>query len=298
MHWQGVLNVFGLAITTIAACLMFFFPPVVPACTDKGEWVISWVSATSDKDRKVAARRRRFSRFAVGLLMLGFLILLLAALLHSGEGDDAARGDAEAVSAPPAECASANSADECAGILRKAGRNPLQAYGVVGRQPVYRSRGPAAPDAAANGPTAALPVAAGRESLSEAPEESPPVVGVPAASHLVTHGVGNNPFERFGLDVVYGLVGTLREDTATTWKLFEYNISLNDNDVRATYGTDDAAGPIDAGELVRSTNLICRTATKQLQSTSEAWTVALRFIRWGDGELLAGPFAVGQANCR
>ncbi len=41
MHWQWILNVIGLAITTIAACLMFFFPPVVTVYTDKGERVIS-----------------------------------------------------------------------------------------------------------------------------------------------------------------------------------------------------------------------------------------------------------------
>ena len=136
MHWQWILNVTGLAITTIAACLMFFFPPVVTVLyTDKGERVISWVGATSDKDRKVAARRRRLSQSAVGLLVLGFLLQFLAALPRDDRGEQASQEEASAMTAPPAECVSAESADECADILAKAGSGPSRGL---------RRRGPTA----------------------------------------------------------------------------------------------------------------------------------------------------------
>lgn len=38
---------------------------------------------------------------------------------------------------PPAECGSARNANECADILRKAGKNPFDAFGTVGHEPVY-----------------------------------------------------------------------------------------------------------------------------------------------------------------
>lgn len=38
---------------------------------------------------------------------------------------------------PPIECASAKNAKECADILERAGKNPFDAYGFVGQEPVY-----------------------------------------------------------------------------------------------------------------------------------------------------------------
>jgi len=38
---------------------------------------------------------------------------------------------------PPGQCVAAKSADECAGLLEKAGKNPFDAYGFVGSEPVY-----------------------------------------------------------------------------------------------------------------------------------------------------------------
>jgi hypothetical protein len=46
-------------------------------------------------------------------------------------------GPNELAKKPVAECASARNADECADILGKAGKNPFDAYGVVGAEPVY-----------------------------------------------------------------------------------------------------------------------------------------------------------------
>lgn len=298
MHWQWILNVTGLAITTIAACLMFFFPPVVTVYTDKGERVISWVGATSDKDRKVAARRRRLSQSAVGLLVLGFLLQFLAALPRDDRGEQASQEEASAMTAPPAECVSAESADECADILAKAGRSPLEAYGVVGRQPAYRRRGSAAPTARTVGPTGAASPLTGDEPVDNAQGEAPAFIGASILPRVALYDAADRPFERFGLDVVYGLVGTLRADTDIAWKLFEYNIGLFDEVVRATYGADAVVRRLDAKDLVRSTDLICRAAAKQSQLPSGPWIVVLRFVRWQDTELLAGPFTIRQADCR
>lgn len=38
---------------------------------------------------------------------------------------------------PPAECATAKSATECADILKRLGKNPFEAFGTVGNEPVY-----------------------------------------------------------------------------------------------------------------------------------------------------------------
>ncbi len=230
--------------------------------------------------------------------MLGFLLQFVAAIPRHGRDGEEVQEDAAATAAPPVECASAASAEECADILAKAGRNPFAAYGVMGRQPVYRHRDPAVPTASKAGPAAPVSPAAGAEEVAATQEETPAFIGVPIPSSRLTYGVGDLPLERFGLDVVYGLVGTLREDTATKWKLFEYNIGLFDDVVRATYGSDDVVRHIDAKELVRSTDFICRAASKQLLSPPGPWTVVLRFVRWQDAEMLAGPFTVRQADCR
>jgi hypothetical protein len=41
---------------------------------------------------------------------------------------------------PPTECAAANNATECAEILKKLGKNPFEAFGFVGREPVYNGQ--------------------------------------------------------------------------------------------------------------------------------------------------------------
>ena len=47
IQYTWILNVIGLAITTIAAVLMFFFPPALTVYTKVGARV-SWVARTSD----------------------------------------------------------------------------------------------------------------------------------------------------------------------------------------------------------------------------------------------------------
>src|SRR5882724_5000981 len=133
MQFQWWLSIIGLATTTIAAFLMFLFPPVVTVFTDAAERVISRVGSTSDTDRKVVAGRPRRSRLAVAVLFAGFFLQLVAALLSLRHGEAPAGDDAAATPAAPAGCEAARSAEECADILAKAGKNPYAAYGVVGR---------------------------------------------------------------------------------------------------------------------------------------------------------------------
>ena len=42
---------------------------------------------------------------------------------------------------PPLECASAKNANQCADILLKRGKNPFEAFGYAGCEPVYRPKG-------------------------------------------------------------------------------------------------------------------------------------------------------------
>lgn len=58
---------------------------------------------------------------------------------------------------PPVECASAKSADECADLLKKAGKNPFDAYGNAGNEPVYRGQTETAAPPCKNGPPSCKP---------------------------------------------------------------------------------------------------------------------------------------------
>ena len=44
MSASWFLNVFGLIVSTIAAAIMFYYPPRGPAFTEKGEETGSWIN--------------------------------------------------------------------------------------------------------------------------------------------------------------------------------------------------------------------------------------------------------------
>ena len=128
--------------------------------------------------------------------------------------------------------------------------------------------------------------------------EPPAFAALPVPSRIAGYPVGNTPFEQFGLDVVYGLVGVLREDSTTKWKLFEYNIGTFDGAVRTTYGADSVSRPVEPTDLSRSESFICGVAAKQLMQQLGRWSVEMRFVHWDDGQLVSGPFTVRQSDCR
>jgi hypothetical protein len=74
-------NVIGLGTNTVAAILMYFYPPRVAQFTAKGEGVVNFVSATTEEGKRKGAWQRRLSKFALVLLGLGFFLQFIAALL-------------------------------------------------------------------------------------------------------------------------------------------------------------------------------------------------------------------------
>lgn len=139
MHWY--LNLAGLGLTTIAAAVMYFFPPVVTVYTAKRERVAVWVHNAGEEGERVAARQRWVSKAALVLLAFGFLLQFCSAFLSFPHVQEANRASPTVPTPPPAECATARNAKECFDILEKAGKNPFDAYGYVGAEPVYGGQG-------------------------------------------------------------------------------------------------------------------------------------------------------------
>jgi hypothetical protein len=76
------LNVAGLVLNTLAAALMFFFPPMIGQYTEKGEGVVTWVSSATEEGKRKGVRQRRWSKTALIVLGLGFSLQLMSALLQ------------------------------------------------------------------------------------------------------------------------------------------------------------------------------------------------------------------------
>ena len=76
-----VVNIVGLAFATIAAFLMFYFPPVVEFYTDKGEPIVQWVGNSSEAGKNIGKRRHRLSKLSIFFLALGFLLQLASVLM-------------------------------------------------------------------------------------------------------------------------------------------------------------------------------------------------------------------------
>lgn len=294
MQFQSWLNVSGLATTAIAACLMFLSAPLVTTNADAAERVVGSREATSRTERTVAARRRSRSRVAVAVLFVGFLLQLIAALLPRQPAEAPSVDDAAATTAVPAGCESAASAEECADILARVGKNPYAAYGVVGRAPTYARRRSVAATPRRIEPAAS----AGADSESPTQREPPATTALLVPSGVIAYPLGNTQFEEFGLDVAYGLVGVLRKESRPGWKLFEYRIGIYDDTVRATYGADSIDQPIGPQAVARSTSFICAAAAKRPTLQFVKWSVALRFVQWDSGQLASEPFSVRPSDCR
>jgi hypothetical protein len=77
--WAWWLNVFGLGMNTVAAALMYFYPPTVTQFTAKGEPVIDFVANPTEEGKRKGARQRCLSKFALFLLGGGFSLQFLSA---------------------------------------------------------------------------------------------------------------------------------------------------------------------------------------------------------------------------
>lgn len=77
--WAWWLNVVGLGINTVAAGLMYFFPPAITLYTAKGEGAVTWVTNPTEEGKRKGAQQRRWSRAALFLLGFGFLLQFLSA---------------------------------------------------------------------------------------------------------------------------------------------------------------------------------------------------------------------------
>jgi len=69
-------------VATIAAALMFYFPPRVVLYTEKGEPEASWVGNTTEPGKRLGKRQAFFSKLGPGLLILGFALQLVGVILQ------------------------------------------------------------------------------------------------------------------------------------------------------------------------------------------------------------------------
>ena len=76
------LNVAGLGLTTVAAMLMYFFPPAVISYTAKGEGAVTFVGNPSEEGKRIGIRQRRYSKAAILLLAIGFALQLVSAMFQ------------------------------------------------------------------------------------------------------------------------------------------------------------------------------------------------------------------------
>jgi len=79
MSYSWLLNVVGLVISTIAAALMFYFPPRVQMYTEEGAAVFTWTNAPTEKGKAIGKRQIHLAKVGPFLLILGFFLQLVAA---------------------------------------------------------------------------------------------------------------------------------------------------------------------------------------------------------------------------
>ncbi len=80
MRLPLLLNVAGLAISTVGALLIFYFPPRLLMVTDKGEKAITFVRNPDPASAALGKRQTRLSRFGPAMLALGFTVQMVAFL--------------------------------------------------------------------------------------------------------------------------------------------------------------------------------------------------------------------------
>ena len=79
---SAVFLVIGLLAATIAAALMFYYPPRVTPYTSKGEPQVSWVGSASEHGVRTSKRQAFLSKLGPGLLFSGFLLQLVGVVLQ------------------------------------------------------------------------------------------------------------------------------------------------------------------------------------------------------------------------
>lgn len=77
------LNVVGLSVSTVAAIVIYYYPPRVQLFTKKGEPVFTWVANPTPQGVSRGALQSRLSRLSPILLALGFILQLVATILSA-----------------------------------------------------------------------------------------------------------------------------------------------------------------------------------------------------------------------
>ena len=75
------LNVLGLSLSTIAAALMYYFPPRTIQYTEKGEPDVTWIGNATIAGKRIGKWQIRLSRLSPWLLAVGFLMQLVSFLV-------------------------------------------------------------------------------------------------------------------------------------------------------------------------------------------------------------------------
>lgn len=86
------LDIVSLCIGAVAALVMFFYPPRINAVAEKGEPAVTFVVPPTPESVAAAKRYTRLARLGPLLLLIGFLMQLVRAILaacvgsHTGPG--------------------------------------------------------------------------------------------------------------------------------------------------------------------------------------------------------------------
>jgi hypothetical protein len=78
-------NITGLCLVTLAAVIMWFYPPEMTVVTDRGEPVVNFTGRTTPEAMKMARMQWYLRRIGPTLLVIGFALQLSAALRRRGE---------------------------------------------------------------------------------------------------------------------------------------------------------------------------------------------------------------------
>ena len=77
------LNVLGLVVTTLAASLMWLYPPRIAYYTEKGAPHIQWVNSSLPAKATIGKWQMRLSKTAPVLLCIGFALQLPSAVISA-----------------------------------------------------------------------------------------------------------------------------------------------------------------------------------------------------------------------
>jgi hypothetical protein len=79
------INVLGLALNAIGACLLIAFTSPGLSVTDKGEELVGWTNSPPPEQRAINLRKYRMHKcgFKMGIVLLaiGYIFQLLAAII-------------------------------------------------------------------------------------------------------------------------------------------------------------------------------------------------------------------------